>query len=113
MALNSSLTCVSQLTKLGSIETVAAAQGTEEGLEVSLGLVAPCEGIEDLLQANGKEGIDLEVLLMAEEMEFNQQLIGGAPIERGDHIGERLVKRPLAVGDGQMFTQVSAPNKER
>ena len=112
MALHSCFTRRSKLAKLRCIKAAAAAKSAEQGVEVLFGFVAPSESVEHLVQTDGKHGIDLEMLLMTEQVQLNQKLIGGAPIKRGDHIGKRLVKRPLAIGDGQMLTQVSAPNKE-
>ena len=43
---------------------------------------------------------------MAEEMQFHKQLIAHPPVEGGDDMGERLMKRALAVSNGLTIAQV-------
>ena len=73
--------------------------------------IATGKGVEDLAQANGEECVGLELLLVAQQMQFHQQLVSRPPVERRNDIRESVVKSPLAVGNGQMLTQVRAPKQ--
>ena len=73
--------------------------------------IATGKGVEDLAQANGEECVGCELLLVTQQMQFHQQLVRRPPVQRRNDIRESVVKSPLAVGNGQMLTQVRAPKQ--
>ena len=101
------------LTEGRPIEAVGAAKGLEQGLPLRLGLVTVGEAVKHLGQTNGKEAIGLEPLLMAQQVQFHQEFVHQAAIERRDDVGERLVKGPLAIGNGQARTHAQTSIKFR
>ena len=111
MAFHSRFTIFSELDQLLSIEAVAAAKRHEQGLPMLIRAITLSEGVEHLLQPHSEQGISCEKFLMAEQVQLDQQLIGCPPIQRGNHMRERAVKRPFAVSNGQMLTQVLAPKQ--
>ena len=88
------------------IKTVAAADRFEEAIGMALRPIPIREGCEDLVEANSEQRCGAELCLMAEQMEFHKQLIAHPSVERGDDMGERLMKRPFAVSNGLTIAQV-------
>ena len=88
------------------IKTIAAADRFEEAIGVALRPIPSGEGCEDLVEANSEQRCAVELCLMAEQVEFHKQLIAHPPVERGDDMGERLMKRSLAVSNGLTIAQV-------
>ena len=88
------------------IKTIAAADRFEEAIGMALRPIPSGEGCEDLVEANSEQRCAVELCLMAEQVEFHKQLIAHPPVERGDDMGERLMKRSLAVSNGLTIAQV-------
>ena len=87
--------------KIGGRKAGGAAEGFKQGLALFLGPVALRKALKHLDQPNGEEAFGAKPLLMAQQMQFHQQLIDHAAIERRDHEGEGAMEGALAVSDGE------------
>ena len=63
------------------------------------GLIPLGEGREDLLEADSEQCIRGEMGLMAQQMQFHQQLIGSASVQRWNHVRKSGMKSSFAVRD--------------
>jgi hypothetical protein len=89
--------------KVGGVVATSAAQGLKQGLPLGLGAIATAKGVVELYHPDGKQGVGLETTLVAQKMEFHQQLVDQAAVERSDHMGEGAMKGAFAVGNGEGF----------
>ena len=84
---------------LVAIKPIAAAESGEHRLKLILRPIPLREGLVDLAEPYSEQCIDSEVRLMTQQMEFHQQLICRASIQRRDDVRESCVKSFLAVSD--------------
>ncbi len=84
---------------LVAIKPIAAAESGEHRLKLILRPIPLREGLVDLAEPYSEQCIDSEVRLMTQQMEFHQQLICRASIQRRDDVRESCVKGFLAVSD--------------
>ena len=104
--------CVGRhLAEGGTVKPIGAAEGQEELFALVLRLVAAGEAVEHLGQTNGEQLIGMEALLVAQQVQLHQQLIHQAAVERRDDMGKGLVKRPLAIGNGEARTHAETSIK--
>jgi hypothetical protein len=89
------------------LQTTGGAERLKEGIPLGFGPVAAGAAVKHLHQAQGKERIRLEPPLMAEKVEFNEQLIDQPPVEGADHMGEGSMEGSLAVGNSEKGAHAS------
>ena len=99
MPLNGFAASLCEGSDLVSVKSVAAAEGGEHRFQLLLRAIPLREGLVDLAEPYSEQCIDSEVRLMTQQMEFHQQLICRASIQRRDDVRESCVKSFLAVSD--------------
>ena len=88
-----------QRLQLLGIEAVAAAESRKHRFDLVFRPVPLGEGVKHLAQADSKQCVDLEIGLVAEQVQLHQQFISSPSVQRRNHIRKGSVKRFLAVRD--------------
>jgi hypothetical protein len=73
----------------------------KEGLSLLDRPVTAGAGVKHLHQSQSKERIRLEAPLVAEQVQFHQQLIDQPPVQGADHMGKGSMEGSLAVGNSE------------
>ncbi len=82
-----------------AIKPIATAESGKQRIELFLWPISLREGLEDLTQPHSEQRIDPEMGLMTQQVEFHEQFIGCASIQRRNDVRESGVKGFLAVSD--------------
>ena len=97
------------LAQLCCVEAIAAAEGTEQCVCLRFWPIALGEGVKHAAQPDAEEFVGFESTLMAQQMQLHQQLVSKAAVQRRNDVGEGLMKRSFAVGDGLTCGQRAVP----
>jgi hypothetical protein len=89
--------------QVGGVVATGAAEGLKQRFALGLWAVPAAEAVEHLNHPDGEQGIGLETPLVAQQMEFHQQLVHQATVERSDHMWESAMKGAFAVGNSASF----------
>ena len=101
----------SLLSELFGLKAVAAAESLEQQWRVLFRPVPLSEGAKDSVQANRKQGIALELFLMAQQVQLNKELVSKPAVQGSNDVRELLMKIALAVSDGLTVAQLLIPNR--
>ena len=71
--------------------------------------IALGEGVKHAAKPDAEEFVGFESTLMAQQMQLYQQLVSKAAVKRRNDVGEGLMKRSFAVGDGLTCGQRAVP----
>ena len=105
--------CVRLMSEIVCVEAITATEGAEHQFRMLLRAITTGECREDRSKPNGKQWCRPKLLLMTEQVQLNQQLISDSAVQRGDDIGELLMKCAFAVSNGLTVAQVLFRNECR